>query len=157
MALVCVKTLPILVLQSLCKIAFLQISASLCRTLASKPFEIQTWDWSRLKDFFENFSKCLFQKKFKLVFVRVLWIDNKVRLFFLSRVVIVVIKLIRRRSFAPTSTRKYCDSVYSYFHQPAWLKTNCHVSLLEKPSSSTVAQNPGRWWRPINNQSLMVG
>ena len=59
MALVCVKTLPILVLQSLCKIAFLQISASLCRALASKTFEIQTWDWSRLKDFqkiFQNVS-----------------------------------------------------------------------------------------------------
>ena len=66
MALIWVKTLPILVLQSLCKIAFLQISASLCRAIASIPFEIQTWDWSRLKDFLkilqnvsiENGSNC---------------------------------------------------------------------------------------------------
>ena len=44
------KTLPISVLQSLCKNAFLQISACLCRALATKPFEIQTWDLSKLKE-----------------------------------------------------------------------------------------------------------
>ena len=32
------------------KSAFQQISASLCRALASKPFEIEIWDWSRLKE-----------------------------------------------------------------------------------------------------------
>ena len=55
MALVRVKMLPISVLQSLCKSAFEQNSASLLKDLASKPLEIETWDWSRMKDFF-----CLF-------------------------------------------------------------------------------------------------
>ena len=55
MALVREKMLIISVLQSLCKSAFEQNSASLHRDLASKPLEIETWDWSRMKDFF-----CLF-------------------------------------------------------------------------------------------------
>ena len=56
------KTLPFPVLQSLCKIAFLQISACLCRALASKPLEIQTWDQSRLKDFLKIFQNVLIEK-----------------------------------------------------------------------------------------------
>ena len=36
--------------------AFQQNRASLWKALAPKPFEIKTWDWSRLKDFFKIFK-----------------------------------------------------------------------------------------------------
>ena len=55
MASVWVKTLPISVSQSLWKKMHLQNSASLCKALAPKPFEIQIWDWSRMKDFLKIF------------------------------------------------------------------------------------------------------
>ena len=61
MALVWVKTLPISVSHSICKIAFLQISDSLCNAPPSKPFEIQIWDWSRLKDCSKIFKKIFFE------------------------------------------------------------------------------------------------
>ena len=55
-----------------------------CRALATKPFEIQSWDWSRLKDFFKNLSNVFFEKKFELIFVPVLSIYEQVRILFLS-------------------------------------------------------------------------
>ena len=53
------KTLPISISQSLYKNALLQISASLYRALAPKPFEIQAWGWSRTKDSLKIFESDL--------------------------------------------------------------------------------------------------
>ena len=44
------------------KNAFQQSRASLWKALAPKPFEIQTWDWSRLKDLLKIFKNVSFQK-----------------------------------------------------------------------------------------------
>ena len=61
------------------KSAFQQNRASLWKALAPKPFEIQTWDLSRLQDFFKIIEN-VFSKKSVL---SVLSTKRKVHLFFL--------------------------------------------------------------------------
>ena len=46
------------------KRAFQQNGPSLWKALAPKPFEIQTWDWSRLKDFSKTFENVSIKKSF---------------------------------------------------------------------------------------------
>ena len=54
------------------KSAFQQNRASLWKALAPKPFEIQTWDWSRLNDFLKINENISFKKNFIHFFFKIL-------------------------------------------------------------------------------------
>merc|ERR1712074_168956 len=68
------------------KNAFYQNSAFLCRALAPKPFEIQIWDWSRMKENSKIFQIILTKKFSNIFFLLILQLKIGCG-FFLSRVV----------------------------------------------------------------------
>ena len=94
------------------KNAFQQNRGSLWKALAPKPFEIQTWNWSRLKDFLKIFENVSFFKK--LCFFLYLPVNEKkgVSFFFDTRGILKDIRLcpllkptcfLWRRTWQPSS------------------------------------------------------